>query len=107
MCAIFGWWKPQFAAGVKQDVLFRHLARKCQMNGDKSFGVFSSSGHRDRDGVDGPKLEKYAGPASMWISANEKGKTEKKTVAGRTTTVEAPSLLKEIAKSSILLGHTR
>ena len=102
MCAIAGWWKPQFPAGFKQDVLFRHLARKCQMNGDKSFGVFSSKGHLGASG-DGPLLEKFAGPASMWITQNEQA--GKKKVQGRD--VKVPSKLAEIAKSGILLMHTR
>lgn len=98
MCAIFGWWKPQFPAGFKQETLFRHLARKCQMNGDKSFGVFSSKGHKD-----GKNLEKFAGPASMWIEQNEKAVITK--VGGQK--IKSPSKLSIIASSDILIGHTR
>lgn len=98
MCAIFGWHKPQFPRGFNKEILFRHLARKCQMQGDKSFGVFSSSGHKD-----GKNLEKFAGPASIWIEQNEKPVLTK--VGGKV--VKGPSKLSAIASSEILMGHTR
>lgn len=81
MCAIFGWWKPELPQGFNKGRLLRHLARKCQMYGDKSFGLYTSSSPRD--------IEKHTGPASSWIQSKKKAELE------------------AMAASKILLGHTR
>jgi hypothetical protein len=81
MCAIFGFYNPEFPRGFNRGRLLRHLARKCQVYGDKSFGLYTSSKPRD--------IEKYTGSASAWIQSKK------------------PAEIEAFAKSNILLGHTR
>lgn len=80
MCAIGGWFKPDFG-NVNKKRLFRHLARKMQSHGNKSFGVSSL-----QDGK--MKTWKYTGTASTWLQQNDKE-------------------LDKIANTDVLLIHTR
>ena len=79
MCALFGWYKPEFPAGTKRGTLFRHLARKAQIRGQKGIGLASP----------GMKIIKYTGPAHEWIARQKKAGMDK------------------LVKVDILLGHTR
>ncbi len=93
MCAIFGWFKPGFNRSVDKERLFRHLARKSQMYGEKSFGV---AGRNSRLApVSGAtaaagalEVVKYTGSASSWLEQNSKD-------------------LKKYAALDVLIGHTR
>jgi predicted glutamine amidotransferase len=76
-----GWFNPDFGPEVDRARLFKHLMRKAQAGGDKSFGVAYK-----KDGKN--KLERYVGPASQWLAQNEKE-------------------IADIAKSPYILGHTR
>jgi predicted glutamine amidotransferase len=81
MCALFGWYKPAFGRGVDKKRLLRHLARKSQSYGNKSFGIAAI--------IDGKvEMSKYTGAASQWLAQNEKE-------------------LKKWADPDIVLGHTR
>lgn len=84
MCALFGWFKPDFARGVDRERLFRHLARKSQAYGEKSFGLAG------RKNATGSPLEvvRYTGSASSWLEQNTKE-------------------LKKYAALDVLIGHTR
>lgn len=93
MCAIFGWFKPAFARGVDKERLFRHLARKSQMYGEKSFGlagrntrVAPVAGATAAPGA--LEVVKYTGSASAWLEQNSKE-------------------LKKYAALDVLIGHTR
>jgi predicted glutamine amidotransferase len=81
MCMLFGWYKPDFGPEVDRVRLFKHLARKAQAGGDKSFGVAYQKGGKN-------KLERYVGPASQWLAQNDKD-------------------IDDISKSPYILGHTR
>jgi predicted glutamine amidotransferase len=83
MCAIFGWFNPQFPRGVDRERLFRHLARKSQMYGDKSFGF---AGRKAGDAT--PTVVRYIGSAASWLEQNAKD-------------------LKKYAALDVLIGHTR
>lgn len=86
MCAVFGWFNPEFTAGVDKERLLRHLARKCQAYGEKSFGLAA----RKPGATAAVKLEvaRYTGTASTWLEQNAKE-------------------LKKWASAQVLLGHTR
>jgi len=84
MCAIFGWFNPGFAPRADRERLFRHLARKSQMYGEKSFGLAG------RKVAPAAPLEvvRYTGSASSWLEQNSKD-------------------LKKFAALDVLVGHTR
>jgi len=81
MCAIFGWWKPEFPSKVKKDKLLRALARKSQAYGNKAFGLAAIAKGK-------LKTARYTGPASQWLQQNEKE-------------------VADWAAAEKLLGHTR
>ena len=81
MCMIFGWMKPAIKKASDRAALLRHLARKSQAGGDKSFGLAYV---KDGKGV----LVRYTGAASQWLEQNTKD-------------------LERIAASEVLLGHCR
>lgn len=93
MCAIFGWFKPQLGRAVDKERLFRHLARKSQMYGEKSFGLAGRklSVPVRVDGTAAPgglEVVKYTGSASSWLEQNSKE-------------------LKKYGELDVLIGHTR
>lgn len=92
MCAIFGWFKPQFAPDVDRVRLFRHLARKSQRYGEKSFGLagrkLSIAPVAGQAAAGGLEVVKYTGSASSWLEQNAKD-------------------LKKYAALDVLIGHTR
>ncbi len=65
MCAIFGWFKPDFPAGCDREILLKHLIRKAQPFGDKSFGMATNLSGKDA-------LVKYTGLPSQWLAQNAK-----------------------------------
>jgi glucosamine 6-phosphate synthetase-like amidotransferase/phosphosugar isomerase protein len=81
MCAIFGWFKPDFPAGCERETLLKHLIRKAQPFGDKSFGMATSLSGRDA-------LTRYPGLPSQWLAQNAKD-------------------IPRYAKAAVVLGHTR
>lgn len=78
---IFGWMKPAIKKASDRAGLLRHLARKSQAGGDKSFGMAYV---KDGKGT----LVRYTGPASQWLEQNAKE-------------------LEKIALSEVILGHCR
>lgn len=78
---IFGWMKPAIKKTSDRAGLLRHLARKSQAGGDKSFGLAHV---KDGKGA----LVRYTGAASQWLEQNAKD-------------------LEKIAASEVLLGHCR
>jgi glucosamine 6-phosphate synthetase-like amidotransferase/phosphosugar isomerase protein len=86
MCAIFGWFKPQFPRGVDRERLFRHLARKSQMYGEKSFGLAGRKIGAPPAGA--LEVVRYTGSASSWLEQNVRE-------------------LKKYAALDVLIGHTR
>ncbi|MDX6768941.1 MAG: class II glutamine amidotransferase [Elusimicrobiota bacterium] len=65
MCAITGWHRPDFPARCDRETLLRHLIRKAQPFGDKSFGLAT-----DLPGKDA--LVKYVGMPSQWLAQNSR-----------------------------------
>lgn len=92
MCAIFGWFKPQFDSDVDRARLFRHLARKSQRYGEKSFGLagrkLSIAPVAGQAAAGGLEVVRYTGSASSWLEQNAKE-------------------LKKYAALDVLIGHTR
>lgn len=92
MCALFGFFKPEFARGVDRARLFRHLARKSQRYGEKSFGLagrkLSIAPVTGQAAAGGLEVVRYTGSASTWLEQNSKE-------------------LKKYAALDVLIGHTR
>lgn len=84
MCAIFGWFKPEMGSAADRDRLLRHLARKCQSYGPKSFGVAA----RKPGAGNELQVSRYTGQASTWLEQNAKD-------------------LKKYSSCDVLIGHTR
>jgi glucosamine 6-phosphate synthetase-like amidotransferase/phosphosugar isomerase protein len=85
MCAIFGWFNPELADTVDRARLLRHLARKSQMYGDKSFGI---AARKPVGEVTELEVVRYTGSASSWLEQNA-------------------DALPALGASKVLLGHTR
>lgn len=81
MCGLFGWFGLDLPDQGRQEDLFRLLARKAQVRGTDSFGVAFAQGQKTR-------VHRGLGPVSKWLSRDTK-------------------LVKRVAGSSIVVGHTR
>lgn len=81
MCMMFGFFNPAIRKSADRTRLLRHLARKSQAGGDKSFGLaYIKEGKA--------ALARFTGPASTWLEQNGKD-------------------LERIASSAALIGHCR